>query len=164
MSTYEHNANTNVKPVGWLEKHLGMGAIVYFLISTITFGIYSIVFAFKITRLLSEMSADIGKNDGKLRQQLLTSLYGVIAYIVGLFLSGVSAFFGIIALIGLGVAIVQGIRWAYTARAMMVDYYAHAHGFPVSINGFLLFFFPNIMLLITANSAERTQQLHQQVR
>lgn len=162
MSNIEHNAN--VKAVGWLEKHLNMGVIVYLLISTVTLGIYPLFFCFKFTRLLSEMVEDTGKDGSYLRRELWISLIGAICYLIGIVLSGYSAIFALVALIGLLAGVIMGIKWAFSCRAAMISYYAQVHGFPMAINGFLLFFFSNIMLLIAANSAERTKQLHETVR
>lgn len=164
MNNTVNNNDVAVKPVAWLEKHLNQGVVVYLLLSWVTLGIYPIVFGFKLTRLLTELEKDTGRTDGALRIMLLTGLGGLAAYLVGVFLSGFSAFFGIIALIGFGVGVVQSIRWAFHARAIMVEYYAKVHGFPIVINGFLLFFFANIMLLLAANNAERSKQLHESVR
>ena len=153
-----------VKAVGWLEKQLGMNVIMYLLFSWITLGIYPIVFGFKITRLLSELCDHNEKDSNTLRTYLYVAVGGGVGYVVFTILSPLTAFFGFLAIIGAISGFVCGILWAFKAREMMVDYYANVHGFPLAINGFLLFFVPNVMLLIGANTAERAQHLHKTVR
>lgn len=150
MTTINHT--TDRKPLNWLKENLFCHPVMYVIVAIVTCGIYSIFFSFILTKRLQVLARDVGETGNTINTMFLTWLGGTLVYLFGALFANASPLFPLIALVGLGFALVQGIRWPFEARRIMVAYYAQVHHYPVQINGFLLFCFPNLMLAATAYS------------